>query len=248
MTTGEMITITPPIYKSYFFHMLFVTLLLALLSACNSMPQPIKNLGKSDIDFVIDAHVKEQIAMIDELTRKLYVRNPKQLALAPNQVTVDQRILSILGSGETGTLPTLEFSELKNMQGVDAINLGLTPLWQGDRVFAVMVGLTSMLNTSYNSKTEFYILDSLDQQALYNSARNIETLNWKISHRKATDGEPLLLTDHHGEALTDTSFDRLFTQMTMLQDMMAKIVSSKNDRGINTVVHSIAQTFLPVGI
>jgi hypothetical protein len=55
--------------------------------------------------------------MIDELTRKLYVRNPKQLVLAPNQVTVDQRILHILSSGDTGTLPTLEFNELKNMQG-----------------------------------------------------------------------------------------------------------------------------------
>jgi hypothetical protein len=221
---------------------------LALLSACNSMPQPLKNLGKSDIDFVIDAHVQEQIAMIDELTRKLYIRNPNQLALAPNQVTVDQRILSVLGSGETGTLPTLEFIELDNLQGVDAINLGLTPLWQGDRVFAVMVGLTGMLKTSYNSKTEFYMLDSLDQQSLYNSARNIEILNWKISHRRALNGAPLLLTDHHGEVFTDTSFDRLFTQMTTVQDMMAKIVSSKNDRGINTVVHSIAQTFLPVGI
>jgi hypothetical protein len=212
------------------------------------MPQPLKNLGKSDIDFVIDAHVQEQITMIDELTRKLYIRNPNQLALAPNQVTVDQRILTVLGSGETGTLPTLEFIELNNLQGVDAINLGLTPLWQGDRVFAVIVGLTGMLKTSYNSKTEFYMLDSLDQQSLYNSARNIEILNWKISHRRALNGAPLLLTDHHGEAFTDTSFDRLFTQMTTVQDMMAKIVSSKNDRGINTVVHSIAQTFLPVGI
>ena len=101
---------------------------------------------------------------------------------------------------------------------------------------------------TYNSKTEFYILDSLDQQALYNSARNIEILNWKISHRRALNGVPLLLTDHHGEAFTDTSFDRLFTQMTTVQDMMAKIVASKNDRGINTIVHSIAQTFLPVGI
>lgn len=243
-----MIVITLATFKSRILSTLIITSVLTLLSACNSMPQQLKNLGKSDIDFVIDAHVQEQITMIDELTRKLYIRNPNQLALGSNPTTVNERISSILGSGETGTLPTLEFSELNNLQGVDAINLGLTPIWQGDRVFAVMVGLTGMLKTSYNSKTEFYMLDSLDQQALYNSARNIEILNWKISHRRAISGAPLLLTDHHGEAFTDTSFDRLFTQMTTVQDMMAKIVSSKNDRGINTVVHSIAQTFLPVGI
>jgi hypothetical protein len=236
------------IYKSRVFATLIITSVLTMISACNSMPQQLKNLGKSDIDFVIDAHVQEQITMIDELTRKLYIRNPNQLALGSNPTTVDERIFSILGSGKTGTLPTLEFSELNDVQGVDAINLGLTPLWQGDRVFAVIVGLTGMLKTSYNSNTEFYILDSLDQQALYNSARNIEILNWKISHRRALNGVPLLLTDHHGEAFTDTSFDRLFTQMTTVQDMMAKIVASKNDRGINTIVHSIAQTFLPVGI
>lgn len=239
---------TSLIYKSHCLKILSITLLAALLSACNSMPQRVKNLGKSDIDFVIDAHVQEQIIMIGELTRKLYVRNPKQLTLASNQTSTDQRILSILGSGKTGTLPALNFSELNNMQGVDAINLGLTPSWQGDRVFAVMVGLTGMLKSAYNSKTEFYLLDSLDQQALYNSARNIEILNWKISHRKTKNGKPLLLTDHHDAAFTDNSFDRLFTQMTTIQDMMAKIVSSKNDRSINTVVHSIAQTFLPVGI
>lgn len=212
------------------------------------MPQQIKNLGKSDIDFVIDAHVQEQIVMVESLTRKLYIRNPNQLALAAKPTTVDKRIFSILGNGQTGTLPTLEFSELNNLTGVDAINLGLTPLWQGDRVFAVMVGLAGMLKTSYNSQTEFYMLDSLDQQALYNSARNIEILNWKISNRSNTNGTPLLLTDHHDVFFTDTSFDRLFTRMTMVQDMMAKIVASKNDRGINTVVYGIAQTFLPVGI
>jgi hypothetical protein len=92
------------------------------------------------------------------------------------------------------------------------------------------------------------MLDSLNQQALYNSARNIEILNWKISNRRDDSGQLLLLTDHHDHTITDVSFDRLFTQMSTVQDMMAKIVSSKNHRGINTVVHSIAQTFLPVGI
>jgi hypothetical protein len=226
--------------KSRLFSALQITSVLILLSACNSMPQQIKNLGKSDIDFVIDAHVQEQIVMIESLTRKLYIRNPNQLALAAKSTTVDKRIFSILGSGKTGTLPTLKFSELNNLTGVDAINLGLTPLWQGDKVFAVMVGLAGMLKTSYNSQTEFYMLDSLDQQALYNSARNIEILNWKISNRKGTNGAPLLLTDHHDLFFTDTSFDRLFTRMTAVQDMMAKIVASKNDRGINTVVYGIA--------
>jgi hypothetical protein len=243
-----MTVITLFTYKSSLFKVLIIASVLTLLGACNSMPQQIKNLGKSDIDFVIDAHVQEQIMMIESLTRKLYTRNPSQLPLAAKSTTINKRIFSILGNGKTGTLPTLVFSELNNLTGADAINLGLTPLWQGDRVFAVVVGLAGMLKTSYNSQTQFYMLDSLDQQALYNSARNIEILNWKISNRSDTNGTLLLVTDHHDVFFTDTSFDRLFTRMTMVQDMMAKIVASKNDRGINTVVYGIAQTFLPVGI
>ena len=212
------------------------------------MPQPVKNLGKTDIDFVTDAHVQEQLILIEKLMRKLYIRNPNQLVNASEKVTVDERVKALLGDRLLGELPALDFAELNHLQSIDAINLGLDPNWHGDRVFAVMVGLTGMLKVAYQSKTEFFMLDSLDQQDLYNSARNIDVLNWKISHRFDANGQLLLLTDHHSQTLTDTSFDRLFTRMTTIQDMMANIVASRNHRSINAIVQGVATTFLPVGI
>jgi len=50
-----------------------------------------------------------------------------------------------------------------------------------------------------------------------------------------------------GESDYDISFDRLFSKMVMVQDMMALIVADKTNRGITKVVQSVAQlAFLPV--
>ncbi|CAH0990879.1 hypothetical protein SIN8267_00979 [Sinobacterium norvegicum] len=225
-----------------------IAFVIMTVSGCSSLPKQVRNLAKSDIDFVIDVHAQEQLNMIEQLTRKLYTRNPKELNKAPQAMTVEQRIRMITGPRDGTGLPVLRFKELRYKQGVDAMNLGLDKHWQGDRVFAVVVGLTGMLKESYHNKAEFYILDSLDQQSLYNSARNVEVLSWKITHRFDLQGRQLLLTDYHGEDYSDHSFDRLFARMAMVQDMMADIVASKTDRGINTVVHGVAKAFLPVGI
>lgn len=221
---------------------------LSSVSGCSTLPEPLRNLAKSDIDFVIDVHAQEQLNMIEQLTRKLYTRNPKELSKAPQAVTVEQRIRMITGPRDGSGLPSLRFKELRYKEGVEAMNLGLDKHWQGDRVFAVIVGLTGMLKQSYHNKADFYILDSLDQQSLYNSARNVEVLSWKITHRFDSQGRQLLLTDYHGQDYSDHSFDRLFARMAMVQDMMADIVASKTDRGINTVVYGVAKAFLPVGI
>jgi hypothetical protein len=225
-----------------------IAIVVVSLASCSALPKPVRNLAKSDIDFVIDVHAQEQLDMIEQLTRKLYVRNPKELLKAPTSTTVEQRIRMIIGPRNGEGLPPLLFKELRYTEGVTAINLGLDKHWQGDRVFAVVVGLTGMLKESYHNKTEFYMLDSLDQQSLYNSARNVEVLSWKITHRFDSQGQQLLLTDYHGHDYSDHSFDRLFVRMAMVQDMMADIVASKTDRGINTVVHGVAKAFSPVGI
>ena len=43
----------------------------------------------------------------------------------------------------------------------------------------------------------------------------------------------------------DISFDRLFTKMVMIQDMMALIVADKTNRGITKVAHGVAQFVFP---
>jgi hypothetical protein len=104
-----------------------------------------------------------------------------------------------------------------------------------------------MLRRSYNHQQEFFILDSLDEQSLYNSARNIEVFVWRLYHRKDNLGNPLIYSNATDESGNDISFDRLFTKMIMIQDMMALIVADKTNRSITKVVQGVAQfAFLPV--
>lgn len=216
------------------------------LSGCGSMPKPMRNLGKSDVDFVMDVHAKQQKQMLMELTRKLYVRNPWQLRKSSG-MSVDARMAQIFGTYNTIEIPSLIFDELNGVTGVDAILLSFDENFQGDRVFAAMVGLTEMLRRSYNHQQEFFIIDSLNEQSLYNSARNIEIFVWRLYQRRDSKGELFLLSNRMGESDYDISFDRLFSKMVMVQDMMALIVADKTNRGITKVVQSVAQlAFLPV--
>ncbi|EXJ12109.1 hypothetical protein [Nitrincola nitratireducens] len=63
-------------------------------------PFYIKNLAKSDIDLVADAHIDEINRLSRELTIKLYQRNPRELAKAPAEhplMTGSPYSLTLLG-------------------------------------------------------------------------------------------------------------------------------------------------------
>lgn len=226
--------------------LLFVLTVSLILSGCGSMPKPVRNLGKSDVDFVMDVHARQQKALLMELTRKLYVRNPLQLKKSSG-MTIDARMAQIFGHYDTIEIPSLVFDELNGVTGIDAILLSFDENFKGDRVFAAMVGLTEMLRRSYNHQQEFFIIDSLDEQSLYNSARNIEIFVWRLYKRRDSHNELFLLSNRISERDYDLSFDRLFTKMVMIQDMMALIVADKTNRGITKVVQGVAQlAFLPV--
>lgn len=135
------------------------------------------------------------------------------------------------------------------------MNLGLTHGFQGDRVFAVVVGLAGMLREAYGFKDEFYLLDDLDQQKLYISARNIEVLVWRLSQSRDKHGRPLIYTNGFVQLATNEnlpgevnlSFERLFGKLIAHQDMLANIMAGKTQRAINSVAHSlVSMTFMPL--
>lgn len=217
-----------------------------LLLGCASTPKEtqtgfrIQNLAKSDIDFVVDAAINQQEDAMQRLLVKLYRRNPDELRKAAGK-TLAQRQQQLQQAGE------LVFDELQGKLAVEAMLLGLDPAYEGDRVFAVMAGLAGMIRRTYNFKTEFFILDDLDQQLLYNSARNVEILIWRLKHRLEDSGQPMLLTNSLPNEEDNLSFERLFGKMIVVQDMMAKITSEKTNRSINTVIQRTASMlFLPI--
>ena len=115
--------------------------------------------------------------LIKNLTIKLYKKNPHELQKIKGN-TIDSRLKQI------SICPvTTKYKELDFKESVDAILLGFEPEFKGDRVFAMMYGLYTMIYKSYNSKCELFMFDYLEAQNLYNSARNIEILVWRLTTR-----------------------------------------------------------------
>lgn len=222
-----------------------VTLLVLVLTACADKENSfdIKTLAKSDIDLVTDVHIKQLRELLRTLTVKLYKRNPRELKKSSG-MTIDARLAQIM----TVDRPKNGYLELGNMDGVDVLPLAFSKEFKGDRVFALMVGITGMLSASYNHKVDFYIFDEIDQQKLYNSARNLETVSWQLNNQKYDNGEPLLLSNGIGKnGIANYSYERVLGQMIILQDMMALLVSDGTNRTINKVAHGVASfTFFPI--
>ncbi len=221
-----------------------LTLLLAFgLAGCapqQERPFQMRNLAKSDIDMVIDAHINEVNRLTRELMLKLYRRNPRELAKAPPGTSAAQRLYELFE-----TPRKTRFTELDDHYGIQAVALTFDPDFEGDRVFSLMVGISGMIYSAYNGRDEFFLLDEIDQQKLYNSARNLEIIAWQLNNARYDTGEPYL----HSNGMSDDgvrnlSFARTFGKLIALQDMMARIVADTQNRTINRVIHGAASTVL----
>lgn len=201
----------------------------------------IKSLAKSDIDTVLEIHVREMRQNLGNLMVKLYRRNPRELKKS-RYPDIKQNIDRVFNQ-----VHNWKFEELNNKKGVDAIYLAFDEEYKGDRVFAFIVGMTSMVMSAYGHKKHFYMLDTVDPQKLYNSARNIEIAVWKLEHDLDSNGEPFLYSNSLPGETSNLSYERLFGKLIATQDNIAIIVADKTNRGIKKVIQQMATAvFLPI--
>ncbi len=222
----------------------FIALLFILsLSGCSpSSNFQIKDFAKTGIDVVSEIHMDQATSLLQTLTQKLYKKNPHELQKALGH-TIESRMNQIF------KCPAKEkYEELEYKKGADAVLLGFEPEYKGDRIFALMYGLYTMIHKSYNSKCELFMLDYLNEQNLYNSARNIEIFVWRIKTRYDENGKLFILTNSFDGETQNLSFERIFGKLISLQDTMAQIVSTRTGRVIKQVVQMVGMTFLPVGV
>ena len=199
------------------------------------------DLAKSDIDVAAEAHLQESLASARLIMEKLYRRNPREWRRGGHA--------SMEAAVDRAFDPRFEFrfAELGYLRGTDAIMLAFKPDYAGDRVFAFGVGLASMILIAYNGKTEFYLIDSLDAQRLYNSARNVEIAAWKLSNARDANGQLFLLSNEINPEVSNLSFEREFGKIVAYQDVMARITAQRTNRTIRRVTQTLATAvFLPL--
>ena len=202
----------------------------------------VRNLAKSDTDMVSELHLNATLSDLRTLMVKLYKRNPYEL-YKTGGTDPGKRAAEIFDD--------YDFSALVGLGGardIEAMQLAFNPDFIGDRVLALVGGMADMILASYNHQHEFYVIDSLDPQKLYDAARNIEIAVWRLSNTFDEDGRLFLLSNSGSDDdVANLSYERLFGKLIGRQDMIAQIVSDKSDRTIKSVVQTLASAlFIPI--
>ncbi len=198
-------------------------------------------IAKSDIDRVAEAHQREAFASLKLLAEKLYRRNPREWRKG-GQPSLEAAVARIFEADHGWRFP-----ELEEKRGTDAIHLAFREDFAGDRVLALVAGLGGMVQAAFNDKTELFLLDDLNPQALFNAARNVEIAVWKLSSATAPGGEPVLLSNEGAGPVRNLSFEREFGKIVGNLDLLSKIVADKTNRIVAKVFQNLATAiFLPV--
>jgi len=199
-----------------------------------------KYLLKSEVDRIADTNRAEVVTGLLLIADKLYKRNPKEWK--KSGAVSREAAVERLRQRQFRSWP--EFTGLR--EGAVA-SLAFTEVYAGDRVMALMFGLLSMVDAAFEHKDEFYILDSLNEMKLYNSARNMDVAIWKLGHDRNAAGELFLLSNELDPANRNLSYEREFGRVMGLLDFMAKVVADRNGRTFSRLSQSVASAiFLPV--
>jgi hypothetical protein len=228
--------------------LLFCLLLIAACGSRGTVPSTSPGapfspgqFAKSDIDRVAEAQQREIFANLKLLTDKLYRRNPRELR--KSGVSSRAEGVARIFDGNHGW----RFNELRGVRDAQAIQLAFRDDYQGDRVLAYAAGLASMIQTAFNNKTEFFVLDDLDAQRLYNAARNVEIAVWKLSTNRSAQGQLFLLSNEGTGPVRNLSYEREFGKIIGSLDVLSKIAADKSNRTVVKVVQSLATAvFLPL--
>ncbi len=212
----------------------------SLLFGCAAGGFQFNRLAKSDIDMVSDIHWQTADGLVQGLMKKLYLRNPNELR-KNNGKTIEQL------QRQLRNLPLDQQTRSLGVGNLAAMDLALSQDYQGDRVFALIAGLRGMISDAYGYQSSFYLTDSIDAQKLYNSARNVEILAWKLNQAINYGGEPLILSNSVETGSVNLSYERLFGKLIANQDTLAKVMEDKTQRTVNRITHGvISMTFIPI--
>lgn len=216
-------------------------LLLALpLAGCITSPG---QLAKTDVDRTADLIRREAQASLMRLAEKLYKRNPREWKRGghASREAALARLATMPPPGPGGA------------RGTALVLAGLREDYARDRVAAFAGGLMQMLHDAFDGKHEFFLLDDLDAQKLYNAARNVEIAAWKLANAQRTQpeadipaGAPLLFSNEM-TPVQNLSFEREFGKLVASLDILSRIVADKTQRTVVKVVQNLATAvFLPI--
>ena len=197
-------------------------------------------LAQSDVNRMATLGMRDNLDSLLRIADKLYRRNPaewrktgavsREAAMAQLRQSLESPVLS----------PTLQ-----GKRDIAALSLALSLDFTSDRVAAFVAASADMLVTAHGGRTQVYLVDSLDNQHIYNAARNIEIAVWLLSNRRNAAGQPLLLADEISGLERNLSFEREFGKIIGRLDLLAEVVTEKYRRAVISYLQNfVGGTFL----
>jgi hypothetical protein len=237
--------------------LLLLSIPLLALTACSAFQQTpaphgevqgasasAKEMGQSDTNRMATIGMQANLASLYTLMDKLYRRNPAECKKTSSDR--DDCIKQV----KDAIAQRKDWPGLQGQHDIKALSLALKPEFDGDRVAAFIYAIADMIIVAHGGKTEFFLIDSLNAQYIYNAARNIEIASWLLASRHNAAGHSLLLSDEIGDAGRNLSFEREFGKIVGRLDMLATFMTEKYRRaGITYVQNLLAAPlllFLPV--
>lgn len=205
-------------------------------------PMSVDQLAQSDINRAQTLAMRENLESLERLMEKLYRRNPYQWRKA-GYTDLGQAMQHGRELLHTGAVP----AQLDHLQDIEVLSVAMDPHYDGDRVAAFVLGLSSMVIAAHGGKVRFYVTDTVSAQHVYNAARNVEVAAWMLANRRDADGRLLLLSNEQGEGFANLSFEREFGRIMARLDLMAVLQDESLRRiGINYLQGLLFFNFLPV--
>jgi hypothetical protein len=178
------------------------------------------------------------------LADKLYRRNPKEWR---KTAATRKAALAEITAAVHDNQP---WPGLQGRHDVTALSLALSPGFSGDRVAALIIACDDTIVAAHGGKRDFYYLDGIDPQHVYNAARDMEIALWLLATRRDAQGRPLLRANEIGLQERNLSFEREFGKIIGRLDLLANYMTERYRRAgidyIQGLVMAPFLTFLPV--
>jgi hypothetical protein len=185
---------------------------------------------QSDGNRVTQIAMRANEASLLLLADKLYRRNPREWR---KTAATREAALALVAASVHESKP---WPGLNGQRDVAALSLALSPDFKGDRVAAFIIACSDTIVTAHGGKHDFYYLDGIDPQHVYNAARDMEIALWLLATRRDAQGQPLLLANEIGPRARNLSFEREFGKIIGRLDLLAVYMDERYRRaGIDYV-------------
>ncbi|MDR0479745.1 MAG: hypothetical protein LBH31_08125 [Burkholderiaceae bacterium] len=185
---------------------------------------------QSDGNRITQIAMRANEASLLLLADKLYRRNPREWR--KTAATRAAALAQVTAAVQQDQL----WPALNGQRDVAALSLALSPDFTGDRVAAFIIACHDTIVTAHGGRRDFYYLDGIDPQHIYNAARDMEIALWLLTTRRNAEGQPLLLANEIGPQGRNLSFEREFGKIIGRLDLLAVYMTERYRRaGINYV-------------